>query len=458
MSSFRDRHPAKADAPKKRRKPIDPATAPIVRSAGGVYPALFQNTVRALNTMLPLDKPADVAISQFFRANPALGQQDRNWLAEAVFGVLRHGIWLNWRVPNCTPRQLLVVYLRLVRGLPQRELASVLTEEETAWLAAILAETPGEAPLYAQAELPEWVVTQLQASMQDADIVALGRSLKQSAPLDLRVNTMKDNRDALLSQLTEMGFTPTATPFSPIGLRLVGRPAIQATRHFKEGVFEVQDEGSQLLGMLLAPRRSEKVVDFCAGAGGKTLLLGAMMSSTGRLYAFDISEKRIQRLGPRLQRSGLTNVQPEIIAHENDKRISRLYGKIDRVLVDAPCSGLGTLRRNPDLKWRQSPNSVSELVEKQASILASAAKLLRVGGRLVYGTCSILPAENQAQVDHFLATHPDFIQLDASEVLAQAKVDLPLSGASMQLTPQQHATDGFFAAVFEKQAPAAAPV
>jgi 16S rRNA (cytosine967-C5)-methyltransferase len=212
----------------------------------------------------------------------------------------------------------------------------------------------------------------------------------------------------------------------------------------------VQDEGSQLLGLMLAPKRNDMVVDFCAGAGGKTLMLGAMMNSQGRLYAWDISEKRLTNLKPRLKRSGLSNVQPQLIAHENDAKVKRLVGKIDRVLVDAPCSGLGTLRRNPDLKYRQSVQSVAELNVKQAAILASAARLLKKGGRLVYATCSLLQEENQGIVNGFLVAHPDFVLIPAGEVLKQHHIDLPM-GEYLQLTPQLHNTDGFFAAVLERQ-------
>jgi len=204
-----------------------------------------------------------------------------------------------------------------------------------------------------------------------------------------------------------------------------------------------------LLGYLLAPKRGEMVVDFCAGAGGKTLLLGALMRSTGRLYAFDVSARRLAKLKPRVARSGLSNMHPVCIASENDIRVKRLAGKIDRVLVDAPCSGLGTLRRNPDLKFRQSPGSIEELTQKQAAILASASRLLKQGGRLVYATCSILPEENQLIVQAFLAAHPDFVLRPASEVLQQQKIALD-TGDYLELRPHLHNTDGFFAAVLER--------
>jgi 16S rRNA (cytosine967-C5)-methyltransferase len=193
------------------------------------------------------------------------------------------------------------------------------------------------------------------------------------------------------------------------------------------------------------------VVDFCAGAGGKTLQLGAMMRSTGRLYAFDVSERRLAKLKPRMARAGLSNVHPTVIAHENDAKVKRLAGKADRVLVDAPCSGLGTLRRNPDLKWRQSPESVAEMVAKQGSILASAARLVRPGGRLVYATCSLLAEENDGVVDAFLAAHPEFREVSAQDVLAKQDIALE-TGTRLRLSPVEHDTDGFFAAVLERNA------
>ena len=191
------------------------------------------------------------------------------------------------------------------------------------------------------------------------------------------------------------------------------------------------------------------VVDFCAGAGGKSLLLGASMQSKGRVYAFDVSEKRLNNLGPRLKRSGLSNLFPSRIDSENDPKIKRLAGKIDRVLVDAPCTGLGTLRRNPDLKWRQTEEGLKELNHKQTSILAAAAKLLKPGGRLVYGTCSILREENEDIIANFLASHPAFRLVNAKDVLESLKLDIKETNEFLRLSPQQHQTDGFFAAVLE---------
>jgi 16S rRNA (cytosine967-C5)-methyltransferase len=220
----------------------------------------------------------------------------------------------------------------------------------------------------------------------------------------------------------------------------------------------VQDEGSQLLALLLDAKRGEMVVDFCAGAGGKTLAIGAAMRNTGRLYALDTSAHRLDALKPRLARSGLSNVHPAAIAHERDERIKRLAGKMDRVLVDAPCSGLGTLRRNPDLKWRQSPKSVEELVAKQTAILQSAARLLKPGGRLVYATCSVLPQENEGIAEAFSAANREFIALPVGEILTGLKVQgaagLCRGGEGealyLRLWPHRHATDGFFAAAWTR--------
>ena len=213
----------------------------------------------------------------------------------------------------------------------------------------------------------------------------------------------------------------------------------------------MQDEGSQLIGYLVAPRRSDMVVDFCAGAGGKTLLLGALMRSQGRLYAFDVVGTRLAKFTPRLARSGLSNVHPQLLASERDTKVKRLAGKIDRVLVDAPCTGFGTLRRNPDLKWRQPESAVAELAAKQTSILAAAATLVKPGGRLVYATCSVLPGRERARSSkRFLASHPQFALGDAAAELARAGIALD-TGPTLKLLPHLHGCDGFFAAVLERQ-------
>jgi len=286
----------------------------------------------------------------------------------------------------------------------------------------------------------------LSQNFGEQDALALAESLNTPAPLDLRVNTMKSDRETVIASLAQAPIIAEPTPFSSTGLRVRKKPSIQNLPLFKDGTIEVQDEGSQLLAQLVGARRGEMVADFCAGAGGKTLALGATMRNTGRLYAFDISEKRLAKLKPRLARSGLSNVHPVVIAHEKDSKIKRLAAKLDRVLVDAPCSGLGTLRRNPDVKWRQTPEGVAELNVKQASILASASRMVKPGGRLVYATCSILDEENEGIVQAFLAAHPDFTLIPASQILEEQKIELPM-GEYLKLYPHLHQTDGFFAAI-----------
>ncbi len=411
--------------------------------------SLIEQTIKATVDLLALRQPADAALSAFFRDHHA-GPRERAFIAEAAYAVLRRRRTLGaWIGPDANPKQLVLAALIRHCGVSQRALEEAISPRDAEWLARLKATSEPELPLAEKTDLPDWLATRLAALMPEDELLALARALNQPAPLDLRVNALKANRAEVLAQLEREGIPGGACPYAPEGIRLAGKPALSRTPLFLSGAIEVQDEGSQLLGHLLAPKRGEMVVDFCAGAGGKTLLLGALMRSTGRLYAFDVSEKRLAKLKPRLARSGLSNVHPVAIAHENDQRVKRLAGKCDRVLVDAPCSGLGTLRRNPDLKWRQSPESVAELVVKQASILAAAAKLLKPGGRLVYATCSLLPEENARIVDAFLAAHPGFARRPAGEVLAAQGIAIALAGPDLQLAPHTHGTDGFYAAVLE---------
>lgn len=418
---------------------------------GPLTAALLNAAVEATARLLLFSQPADAALSGFFRARKS-GARDRAFIAETAYAVLRRKRSLE-RIagPDVTPRQLVLLSLFRVRGLSQRQLEPALAKGEAEWLTALRQQPEPELTLAEKLDMPDWLVERLAARMAEADLLALARALNGSAPLDLRVNTLKTNRNTVARKLAADGIDSTPCPYAPEGLRLKGKPALQKHPYYLDGSIEVQDEGSQLLGHLLAPRRSEMVVDFCAGAGGKTLLLGALMRSTGRLYAFDVSDKRLAKMKPRVARSGLSNVHPACLSGENDQRVRRLAGKIDRVLVDAPCSGLGTLRRNPDLKWRQTPQAIEELTAKQAAILAAASRLLKPGGRLVYATCSILDEENEAIVDAFLAAHPEFRRRSAREVLAEQGIALDC-GEDMKLMPQTHGTDGFYAAVLERAA------
>jgi 16S rRNA (cytosine967-C5)-methyltransferase len=300
-----------------------------------------------------------------------------------------------------------------------------------------------------QADVPAWLWQSLAAQYGEAEALAIARSLQLAAPLDLRVNILKATREEVIQKLGGEQKQVNATPLSPHGIRMPEKMNISRDPLFIDGKIEVQDEGSQLLAQLVAPRRGEMVADFCAGAGGKSLAMGALMRNSGRIYAFDVSEKRLQNLGARLKRSGLSNLHSQLITSENDPKLKRLQGKFDRVLVDAPCSGLGTLRRNPDLKWRQTPQDIEELTAKQQSILGRASRLVKNGGKLVYATCSLLKEENEQIVESFLSDHPEFILANASEILAQQQIPLD-TGHYLKLLPHIHHTDGFFAAVLER--------
>jgi 16S rRNA (cytosine967-C5)-methyltransferase len=299
-----------------------------------------------------------------------------------------------------------------------------------------------------RADLPEWLWNALVNQYGSDEATRLAQGLLNPAPLDLRVNLARIERVAAAAKLAADGLQAVETPYSPAGLRLVGKPAINRHPLFAQGLIEVQDEGSQLLAWLLAPRRGEMVADYCAGAGGKTLAVAMLMRGTGRVYAMDVSAKRLAALGPRAARAGVTSVHALVLG-EDDARARRLAGKLDRVLVDAPCSGFGTLRRNPDLKWRHGPGAIAELAAKQRQILAAAARLVKPEGRLVYATCSILEEENDAVADDFQRSHPEFRSLSCAQLLAAQRIALE-TGARLRLLPHIHGTDGFFAAVFEK--------
>ncbi|MFZ2988268.1 RsmB/NOP family class I SAM-dependent RNA methyltransferase [Ideonella sp.] len=414
--------------------------------------ALLDLTTDLVRQVLRLDMPADTVVSTFFRHNRNLGPRERHALAETAYAVLR--------------KRLLWSHLAASgSGAMERRLAALawqgtdsfmrsgLGPHEQKWLAEAQKVDMASLPEKLRHNLPDWLAGALKAELGEG-FWPLVESLDKPAPLDLRVNVFKAKREEVQAELKEAGIEAELTPFSPWGLRIQGRPALQKLPLFIRGDVEVQDEGSQLLALLVAAKRGEMVVDFCAGAGGKTLALGAAMRNTGRLYAFDVSGHRLEGLKPRLARSGLSNVYPAQIAHERDDRIKRLTGKIDRVLVDAPCSGLGTLRRNPDLKWRQSPKAIDELTVKQTAILESASRLVKPGGRLVYATCSLLTRENEAIAEQFAQAHPDFELLPAAAALSGVQVEgaEALERAGMlRLWPHQHATDGFFAVAWQRK-------
>jgi 16S rRNA (cytosine967-C5)-methyltransferase len=411
-----------------------------------------------LGHVLGFDGPADAVMSRYFKQERTLGARDRSLIAEATFYVLRHYATLSAQLapahPARAPRLSALVALARQHGIDALGPRALRGDERA--VRSALAMDIRRMPAAIRAEVPLWLFTHVTAQYHDAE--PLLAALTEAAPLDLRVNTIKANRDQVLAELRastreHAPLAAQATRYSPDGIRLDDKPALTRWPLYQDGMIEVQDEGSQLIARLVAPKRSDMVVDFCAGAGGKTLALGSLMRSSGRIYALDIHAKRLAGLGPRLKRSGLSNVHPAAIASENDLRVKRLSGKIDRVLVDAPCSGSGTLRRNPDLKWRFDEAELARVNQVQANVLRAASRLVKPGGRLVYSTCSLLTLENQEVVERFIADQPQFSVVPATEVLRTQGIDIDHAGRFAPwfvMLPHLHGTDGFFAAVLER--------
>jgi len=410
--------------------------------------------------VLKFEHPADAVLSHYFKDNRKtknIGQRERAVLAECAYTVLRSKTRLealSRAGSGALARRLAILAYPTSNPSDADFLQGALLPHEKNWLLDCK-KIDGEELLDAHKHnLPAWLAESLRKELGEEQFWAFCAACEITAPLDVRVNMLNSKRDHIQTVLQKAGVNAEPTPFSPMGLRMNARTALSQLTVFKAGAIEVQDEGSQLLTLLVDAKRGEMVADFCAGAGGKTLGLGAAMRSTGRLYAFDVSAHRLAALKPRLARSGLSNIHPVAIAHERDERIKRLAGKMDRVLVDAPCSGLGTLRRNPDLKWRQKQTVIAELTVKQTNILQSASRLVKSGGRLVYATCSVLLDENEHIAEAFATANPDFKLLPAQTVLA----DLGIPNAEslcrnnfLRLWPHLHQTDGFFAAVWQRQ-------
>jgi 16S rRNA (cytosine967-C5)-methyltransferase len=393
----------------------------------------------ALQRILRFDAPADQLLSAYFRAHRNLGQHDRALIAEAVFAVLRRKRSLEAAAGSTDPAALIAAALLRVLGFSARVLESLVDEPLLRRIRSGAADA---------VDLPDWLWERLRNQYGVGEATRLAQALANPAPLDLRVNLARIEREAARERLAAEAIEAAPTPYSPAGLRVTGKPAINRHALFQEGLVEVQDEGSQLLAWVLGPRRGEMVADYCAGAGGKTLAAAMLMRGTGRVYALDVSAKRLAALAPRAARAGITNVHTVVLG-EDDNRAKRLAGKLDRVLVDAPCSGFGTLRRNPDLKWRHGPAAIEELAAKQRRILDAAARLVKPGGRLVYATCSILQEENDAIADEFLRSHADFRPVSCAELLAAQRIALD-TGERLRLLPHVHGTDGFYAAAFTR--------
>lgn len=452
-----------------------PARRPIIariceRARRQVTPAA--RLAAAIEALVAIDgdrRPADRVLNAFLRGRRYIGAKDRHAISGRVYAVLRQRTRLDWMIT-----QKAAAIPLDARG---RVLASVALEGDTAVLAQIgtdrhgppalshleadmvaaLAAAPPAmtaAPAHVRLEAPAWMVACLEEDL-GAGAAPLLAAMTESAAMDLRINPARADRAALRAVLADQGMTAEPTPLSPYGLRVRERRPIDGLPAFKDGHFEVQDEGSQVAAALVGARPGMQICDFCAGAGGKSLAMAANMGNRGRILALDTSAARLKRLGQRLKRAGHDNIEPRHIAHERDRSLKRAKGKFDRVLVDAPCSGTGTWRRNPDARWRYGPDEVAEICELQNAILAAAARLVKPGGRLVYVTCSVLRTENEDVVAAFQAGHADFALMPMpavwTETLGAEGVPCPVSGPVLHLRPDRHGTDGFFVAVLERR-------
>ncbi len=425
-------------------------------------------TIELLAEIGAADRPADAVVSAFFRARRYVGSKDRTDIAERIYRLLRHHARLGWWLERAggagSPRSRVIAELILGESQSAADTAArfdgsryapdPLTDEDRALIAALDGGSLDHAdmPVKVLHECPDWATEGFGAFGPD-DFGWELQALLRPAPFDLRVNAHKAERDRVADSLRKDGIEVAPTPLSPVGLRVTGRPPLAGHRLYRDGVIEVQDEGSQLVALLTDARPGQQVVDFCAGAGGKALALGAGMRGKGRVVACEVHAGRLARAKERLHRSGLDNVETRPLRSERDPWISRQKGKFDRVLVDAPCSGSGTWRRHPDARWRDV--DIPELTALQRRILDGAARLVRPGGRLVYATCTLLAAENQDVVDGFLADHPDFQPESVSDIWREVLGgDCPAFGAprsDLLLTPARHGTDGFYVAALTRR-------
>jgi 16S rRNA (cytosine967-C5)-methyltransferase len=413
---------------------------------------------------------ADDAAAFYFRRRRYIGAKDRAQIAGHVYDVLRHRAALDWWIARAgggavetRARSRVLAALSLIDGRRRETLTALcdggrfrpapLSPAEERLVRGLAGHTlvHPAMPRAVANDLPEWLEPYLDRVFGQA-LEREMAALNSTAPIDLRVNLLKTDRAAARQALAAEGVEAAPTRWSPIGLRLFERAPLSGLAAFRDGLFDVQDEASQLAALLADARPGMRVVDFCAGTGGKTLALAAGMKNRGRLVACDVSARRLERAGRRLKRAGIGNVERRLLSSERDKWVKRHAQGFERVLVDAPCLGTGTWRRNPDAKWRAGPADLAELRDRQRRILRSAARLVRPGGRLVYATCSLLREENEVQAEDFLAAEPDFAPLPASDVWRETiGGDAPFGDDYLFLTPALHGTDGFFVALFERR-------
>jgi len=420
--------------------------------------ARVATSIEILTAIASSDLPADRVVSSQLRFRRFMGSRDRNVVANQIFRVLRHRSRYDWWLAQAKlppmPRGWVIIDQAvhaptLFNGsfTGGRYGARPLNGAEAQLALAVINHglTPDQMPWHVRLEVPEWAAAELERSLGDGLEAELAAMLNQ-APVDLRANTLMIERDAALAALAEEGILGRPTKYSPFGIRVEGRPPLGAVQAFRQGLVEVQDEGSQVLAMLVDAHAGMHVLDLCAGAGGKSLALAAMMENRGRISACDIYEGKLERARERMRRANVQNSRCRPISGTSDPWLKRHKWDFDRVLVDAPCSGTGTWRRNPDARWGTKGTNLEEINAIQTSLLHRGSSLVKPGGRVIYGTCSILMRENEDVIAKFLEEHPDFTLLPASSILPEIA-----TGDFLKLTPAVHDTDGFFGAVMQRK-------
>lgn len=422
--------------------------------------ARVKSAIDILEALLPSAKPADRFLNEWARANRYAGSKDRHAIFELVYCVLRRRAEFAFASGHDDARSLVLAALKLEDACTLEQVdalfagdkysAAVLSEDERAAYAR--GADDAATSDWVRGNFPQWLEGALRDSLPD--ILGEMRALSVRAPLDLRVNRLKGTREKALAALAEENITAMASPLSPDGIRVTGRARITGSAAFTRGLVEVQDEGSQLAGLLVCAQPGQQVVDLCAGGGGKSLAMAAVMQNRGQIHAFDAIPGRLKAMPDRMSRAGAHNIQ---IAGNPEPALAALKGRAQRVVLDVPCSGTGAWRRNPDAKWRLTPEALARHMAAQDAVLRQGADLVAPGGRLVYITCSLLRCENADRINAFLAGDDRFRILPAAAIWAEG-VGTPLpdfivpDAPHVILTPARSRTDGFFICAMERRA------
>lgn len=428
-------------------------------------PACFQAAIEIIELFDKQDRPASAVTAEYLRSRRYVGAKDRKNIQETLFSLIRNRYFIEWQFSQIdveySARALAFAYLIKINesldqlnsyldGAPYSP--APLSPTEHTWVTQYLEYCKRpiyQPPLWVQGNYPQWLENELLKTY-GSELIPEMQAFDSNAPMDLRVNTTKTTRSALLKKFQQDGIQAQPTKYAKNGIRVLGRPALLSTKEYRQGKIEIQDEGSQIITELVSACSNHHIVDFCAGAGGKSLALAEKCAPNGKVISCDTSQKRLNKIKPRLARSGLKNIEIKHLEKTSDWQ-KAAEQTADRVLVDTPCSGTGTWRRDPDARTRLTEKSLADYKRQQSQILDEAAPLVKQGGRLVYATCSILASENLEQVENFVQRQKMFRLLPIGEIWRKeiGNIEVPTTN-TLQLTPKQHAVDGFYIAIFER--------